>query len=125
MNGDASTGSWIDFRMFNGTQEISGSYQVQNVSGAEWTANTYTGVYAVNGTASAYDGVNIEWSSYCQRPGVSYRKSQGMFFRTGSSHQTRIHNGRLNSATSPTAFMVISGSKFQQYATMKVWGSNI
>lgn len=124
MNGDAASNTWIDFRMMNGSNYLSGGYQVQDVNGTNWSAGTYTGSYAVNGTASAYDAVNIEWTSYCQIPGINYRKSQGFFYRAGSSYQTRIHNGRLGDASSPTSFQVISGSKFQQNATMKVWGSN-
>lgn len=125
MNGDAASNTWIDFRMMNGSNYLSGGYQVQDVNGTNWSAGIYTGTYAVNGTASAYDAVNIEWTSYCQRPGINFRKSQGFFYRAGSAYQTRIHNGRLGNASIPTAFQVISGSKFQQYATMKVWGSNV
>lgn len=125
MYSDASSESWVDFRMLNGSNYISGTYQAQNVTDANWTATTYTGIYAINGSASAYDGINIEWTSYCQRPGQNYRKSQGFFYRAGSKLQTRIHSGRLNSGDIPTAFQVISGSKFQEEATMKVWGSNI
>lgn len=73
---------------------------------------------------NAWDGVNLNMTAYYNRPGSNFLKFQGEMTLCGSGWKISRTSGRIQSATQPTAFQLISGQNMQNGAFLKVFACN-
>lgn len=125
--GEFSSGSdtWIDLRLLNGSTPLVGSQQTQDVYGTAWTGEIHENIpFLLNaGGCYKYDTVNIDFYSL-KTVATQWRKFQGHLYKTGGSYAARTSNGRLSSATEPTAVEILTGGRFGAGSVLKVWASN-
>ena len=125
--GEFSSGSdtWIDLRLLNGSTPLVGSQQTQDVYGTAWTGEIHENIpFLLNaGGCYQYETVNIDFYSL-KTVATQWRKFQGHLYKTGNSYAVRTSNGRLSSATEPTAVEILTGGRFGAGSVLKVWASN-
>lgn len=125
--GEFATGSntWLDVRLLNGSTPLTGSHQTQDVYGTAWTGELHenTTFHLNAGGCNQYETVNIDFYSL-KTAAAQWRKFQGHLYKIGSSYAARTSNGRLSSATEPTAVEILTGGTFSAGAVLKVWASN-
>lgn len=125
--GEFATGSntWMDLRLLNGNTPLTGSHQTQDVYGTAWTGELHENVTYHLNTQGCYQYETVNLDFYSLKTGsAQWRKFQGNLYKVGNSYAFRSSNGRLSSATDPTAVEILTGGTFSAGAVIKVWASN-
>ena len=120
------SGTWVDLRLLNGSSGIPSTLIQVYRNDQTLTVTTFNDrIWQLNmDSANAYDGFNMNLSSYNVRRGSTYRKFQGTCTLSGSSWRVIECSGRFQSATEPTAVQLISGGNMQQGSYLKVFACN-
>lgn len=122
-----TSGSWVDLRFLNGVSGIPCTLQRFMVQGTTMSTTTHSAVnwqMSVVQSLNQYDSFIFKMTTCNKQRGANSRPFQGISTCGVSSFGIGIFNGRLDSATEPTAFQLIAGANMQPNSFIKVFACN-